>query len=54
MILLTGHFYTSSKEERNSIIADLPQYEYEGAAFGTVTEEEADSVTGAHTFILSR
>ena len=41
------HFYTSNKDERNSVIADLPQYEYEGAAFGTVTEEEADSVTGA-------
>ena len=27
------HFYTSSKEERNSVIADLPQYEYEGAAY---------------------
>ena len=41
------HFYTSSKEERNNTIENLPQYEYEGAAFGTVTEEEADSVTGA-------
>ena len=41
------HFYTSSREERNTVIADLPQYEYEGAAFGTLTQEEADSVTGA-------
>ena len=41
------HFYTSDRSERNSVIEDLPNYEYEGASFQTITEEEADSLTGA-------
>ena len=41
------HFYTPNKEERNSVIENLPQYEYEGAAFQTITKEEADTITGA-------
>ena len=41
------HFYTANKAERNSTIENLPQYEYEGASFQAVTEEEVDSVTGA-------
>jgi hypothetical protein len=41
------HFYTASKTERDSVIDNLPQYQYEGASFKAFTEQEADSLTGA-------
>jgi subtilisin family serine protease len=40
------HFYTASETERDSLIANLPQYTYEGASYNAAPEN-ADPVTGA-------
>ena len=40
------HFYTPSEAERDSIIENLPRYEFEGASYVGVPEDE-DLLTGA-------
>ena len=40
------YFYTTDKNERDSIINDLPRYQYEGGSYKAFTEEEADELTG--------
>jgi Subtilase family/Repeat of unknown function (DUF5648)/Bacterial pre-peptidase C-terminal domain len=40
------HFYTASETERDSLIANLPQYTYEGASYNAAPEN-ADPLTGA-------
>ncbi|MDR9405265.1 MAG: hypothetical protein RI580_17750, partial [Halothece sp. Uz-M2-17] len=57
-----GHFYTTSEAERDTVIENLPQYEFEGASFATAQpdDENAEEVyrffntqTGGHFYTTS-
>ena len=41
---ITGtHFYTANQAERNNVINNLPQYNYEGASFGALETPESNT-----------
>ena len=43
------HFYTGSTAERDSVIANLPQFNFEGAAFSV--SSEGATITSVHRFV---
>ena len=47
------HFYTASQAERNNLIANLPQFQYEGVAF-YANGEPARGLSPVHRFYNSR
>ena len=58
-----SHFYTASVAERDNVIKNLPQYRYEGTAFGTSAVSTPDTVdvfrflnksTGTHFYTASQ
>jgi Ca2+-binding RTX toxin-like protein len=45
-----GHFYTTSEVERDSVIASLPDYKFEGTAFYEFTQSQGSNTEAVYRF----